>query len=70
MNIVYFENIERYCQECEKNNFETKTVERKINKQKNSIITVEIQSFIKNAIQNNPAITLSKIKKKINKEYK
>jgi len=54
--------IERY--------FETKTVERKINKQNNSIITVEIQSFIKNAIQNNPAITLSKIKKKINKEYK
>lgn len=54
--------IERY--------FETKTVERKISKQKNSIITVEIQSFIKNAIQNNPAITLSKIKKKINKEYK
>jgi len=49
--------------------FEIKSVDRKENKPRESIITKEILSFIKNLIKINPAITLSKIRKKINKEH-
>ena len=43
-------------------------IEKKI-KLRKSIITKEISSFIKNLIKINPAITLSKIRKKINKKH-
>ena len=48
--------------------FEIKSVDRKENKPRESIITKEILLFIKKLIKKNPAITLSKIRKKINKE--
>ena len=45
--------------------FEIKSVDRKENKPRETIITKEILLFIKNLIKINPAITLSKIRKKI-----
>ena len=48
--------------------FEIKLVDRKKYKPRESIITKEILLFIKKLIKKNPAITLSKIRKKINKE--
>ena len=54
--------IERY--------FETGNIERKIYKNRISIITNEILKNIISLIKNNPTITLSKIKKKITKKYK
>ena len=53
--------IERY--------FETGNIERKIYKNRITIITNEILKFIISMIKNNPTITLSKIKKKIHKKY-
>ncbi len=49
--------------------FEIKSVDKKENKSRESIITKEILLFIKNLIKINPAITLSKIRKKIYKEH-
>ena len=46
--------------------FEIKLVDRKKYKPRESIITKEILLFIKKLIKKNPAITLSKIRKKIN----
>jgi transposase len=54
--------IERY--------FETGNIERKIYKNRITIITNEILKFIISMIKNNPTITLSKIKKKIIKNHK
>ena len=54
--------IERY--------FETGNIERKIYKNRISIITNDILKFIISMIKNNPTITLSKIKKKIIKNHK
>jgi transposase-like protein len=53
--------IERY--------FEIGNIKRKINKQKNSIITNQILEYIKKLIIKNPTVILSKIKKKIKKKY-
>ena len=49
--------------------FEIKSVDRKENKPRESIITKEILLFIKNLIKINPTITLSKIRKKVYKEH-
>lgn len=53
--------IERY--------LEFGNVDRKENKDRESIITKSILKYITKLISKNPAITLSKIKKKINKKY-
>jgi len=53
--------IERY--------LEYGNVDRKENKERESIITKTILKYITKLIIKNPAITLSKIKKKINKKY-
>lgn len=48
---------------------ETGSIERKENSKRKSIITTDILNFIKELIKINPAITLSKIKKKIFKKF-
>ncbi len=48
--------------------FENDTVER-IKNQKPSIINQQILNYINDLIKNNPTITLSKIRKKLNKKY-
>lgn len=50
--------------------FETGNIERKIYKNRVSIITNDILKFIIGLIKTNPTITLSKMKKKITKKYK
>ena len=54
--------VERY--------FKTGNIERKIYKNRVSIITNDILKFIIGLIKTNPTITLSKMKKKITKKYK
>jgi len=49
--------------------FEIGNIKRKINKQKNSIITNQILEYIKKLIIKNPTVILSKIRKKIKKKY-
>ena len=50
--------------------FETENVERKNYNNRNTIVTNNLLDYINNLVKINPSITLSKIKKKINKKYK
>jgi transposase len=50
--------------------FETGNVERKNYNNRNTIVTNNLLDYINNLVKINPSITLSKIKKKINKKYK